>query len=142
MYEGADPARGRVLLLVFITATLAISALTIAMYLALNQPSLADPAGRAAIATRVGRFLLTVLLMSMVYRGSVIAKWISIVLFGVTTLFMIPLALLNPILFAYVVIYGAFACVLLFSIDVLEYLEQRRQSRRESKSDDASQPPA
>jgi hypothetical protein len=128
MYDGADPARGRILLLALITVLLATSALNIAIFLAFTPTSMTSQDRQIAIATRAGRFVLTVLLLSMVYRGSVIARWISITLLALGMLVFVPLALLQPILFVMVFIYGAFAYALLFSVDVLEYLGQRQRS--------------
>ncbi|OAI51616.1 hypothetical protein AYO47_01390 [Planctomyces sp. SCGC AG-212-M04] len=129
MYDGADPARGRTLLLVLITAVVASSAVVIAIYLALVPDSLSSPKGQMALATRSVRFLLTILLILFVYRGSVVAKWITIVLFGVTALIAIPAAFLSPLVIPLILIYGTLACCLCFSVDVLEFLEQQRSRR-------------
>jgi hypothetical protein len=141
MYDGADPARGRTILLSLCIAVLAGSALIIGIYLALMPAALSSPKGQLALATRAVRFLLTLLLMLFVYHGSVVAKWISIVLFALGMLAAIPAALVAPVLMLpLVLVYGAFAYCLLFSADVLEFLEQQRSRRR--LTDQSEQPPA
>ena len=137
MYDGADPARGRTRLKILTIAVVATSALTIALYLALMPAAMSSPKGQMAVATRAIRFLLTVLLMMLVYRGNVVAKWISIVLFGVAMLLLIPAILVAPIMAPMLVVYGAFTYCLLFSVDVLEFLEQQRSGRR--STDEPSQ---
>ena len=87
-------------------------------------------AGRVAVAGRAIRFLLTFLLLLMVYRGSVIAKWICIALFGLSCLIFIPAVLESPSIAPLLFIYVSCAVALLISKDIGEFLEQQRARRR------------
>ncbi len=82
--------RGRWILLCFSLLVVAISGFVIVLYLSSISGQLSSPAGRAAVATRSIRFLLTILLLLGVFRGSDIARWIAIVLFGLAALMGLP----------------------------------------------------
>lgn len=129
MGDSTDIARGRAILLTLIVAQLGASALIIGLYLRSMPASLNSPAGQAAIATRAVRFLLTVLLMLAVYRGSTIAKWIAVALFGLALLIMIPGTIQVPIIAPLTILYAAFISALLVSRDVDAFLEDQRSGR-------------
>lgn len=129
MGDSPDIARGRAILLTLIVAQLGASALIIGIYLRSMPATWDSPAGQAAVATRVVRFLLTVVLMLALYRGSTIAKWIAVALFGVALLIMIPATILAPIMAPLTILYAAFIAALLVSRDVDAFLEDQRSGR-------------
>ena len=129
MGDTPDVARGRAILLTLIVALLGASALIIGIYLRSMPATLNSPAGQSAIATRAIRFLLTVVLMVALYRGSVIAKWIAVALFGLSLLIMIPATILAPMMAPLTLLYAAFVSVLLVSRDVDAFLEDQRSGR-------------
>jgi hypothetical protein len=141
MDRAGNPANGRVRLLLQMALILFFSIFVTWIYMQRAAPPLSSPAGQSALATRVARILLTLLLMIMVYRGSVIAKWIAVVLYGAAVVIVIPGALASWLLFALVVNYAVFLLILLFSADVRAFLEQQR-AQRKSTFHEIQQPPA
>jgi hypothetical protein len=109
-------------------AVIAASAVVIGFYLAHMPAPLNSPEGQRAALVRAGRFLLTILLMLLVYRGQSVARWICIFLFGVSVIIGIPLAI-TTFGRALLVFHGTLAYSLLFSADVLEFLERQRSGR-------------
>jgi len=141
MDRAGNPANGRARLLLQMALILFFSIYVAWAYLQTAAPPLSSPAGQSALATRVARILLTLLLMIMVYRGSVIAKWIAVVLYGAAVVVALPGALVSWLLLALLVNYAVFLLLLLFSADVRAFLEQQR-ARRKSTSHKIQQPPA
>jgi|SRR5579863_6428353 len=74
-----EELKGRRIVLTIAGVSLLISAVTIATYVAVM--------GTGRLPAQIVRFLLTVGLMWWVYRGSAVAKWIVIVLFGLAGLY-------------------------------------------------------
>jgi hypothetical protein len=74
-----DERQGRRTVIAIAAATLIISAITIGTYVVVKGPD--------RLPSQVVRFVLTVGLMLWLYRGSAVAKWIVIVLFGMAGLF-------------------------------------------------------
>ncbi len=74
-----DELKGRRIVLTIAGISLLISAITIVAYVSVM--------GTGRLPAQIIRFLLTVGLMWWLYRGSAVAKWIVIVLFGLAGLF-------------------------------------------------------
>ena len=146
MDENSDAARGRRVLLTLIIVVLVvdagISTLWIStLWLSRMPHSFDSPRGQVELINRVGRFLVSLLLMLMVYRGSSIAVVIAIGLFGWAVLLMIPWFVEVPFVFPLLALYTAFPLTLMFSEDVGAFVEQQR-TRRRSSPDLANQRPA
>jgi uncharacterized protein (DUF2062 family) len=129
MSEISDPANGRRILLSLIVAVLIADALASSAHLATMLDPLDTFEGQVAVVKRVGRFLVTLLLMMMVYRGNGIAVVICILLFGLTALIAIPATIENPLMMPLLVLFCLFPGVLLLSNDVSDFLELQRSGR-------------
>lgn len=76
-----DVAWGRKLLVNSMVKVLLMSALVIYFYVSLH--------GLGTLPPRIVRFVLTLLLMIWLYRGSSVAKWLCIVLYGIAGIMML-----------------------------------------------------
>jgi hypothetical protein len=141
MDENSDAARGRRVLLTLIIVVLVVDAGISTLWLSRMPHSFDSPRGQVELIKRGGRFLVTLLLMLLVYRGNSIAVVISIGLFSLAALMLIPSFLEVPFLFPLLALYTVFPLTLMFSEDVGAFLEQQR-TRGRSSPDLANQPPA
>jgi len=116
--------KGRLIVIGIIVTTLVTDAAIILFSLAIE--------GTDPLATQIVRFVLTSLLMWGLYRGSGVARWIAIVLFGLAGLLGLSSVLQNELVAGVVgvtigIVLLTIAGILLASKDVKAFREQQQK---------------
>lgn len=121
-----EQRQGRTILIVLILFVLLISVWVMAMSTLTF--------GTRKLPRQLVRFVLTCILFERVYSGSVIAKWIAVVLFGAAAFLMLTFPTPSKLEAVFAIgameaIYLAFLWALLFSESVKQYFQYRRELR-------------
>jgi len=121
-----EEKHGRKVVLVIIAGALILSAVIIGAYVVILGPQ--------RLPVQAVRFLLTVGLMWWLYRGSPIAKWLTVVCFGLGGLAGLTSLLVDHRLAATVgvklgTLYLSFAWSLVTSADANAFLQYQRTAR-------------
>ena len=121
---------GRGLVITVISATIALSVVAIVVYLITMGPK--------NLAQQIVRLILTVVLCVFLYRGASWARWVTIILFLLGGILLIPSAIAALhigagayMLFAMGAVYFASAAILLFAPAVRTYFSKGKDKQDE-----------